>query len=370
METVKQILCLPFQISRGPWLSKHWASSRPPGLASGGKCPEHFSKTTLRFLCLNNLPTLPSPAWFAFPLSSCGLIAGALAPAWMMKRSFLPRLGRLSLGRFDSTHVSVQNYRILSCCFSLTGDEYFKIDLFLLIYKSNFRKKWNVSFFCVLFPKFRIWKAFLLSRYPGLLREMPQHEQAEHREAAEMQPPPQSRLLQYRQSQLHSSVDPPSSLPTTSNHGGPFPSASFSHDTGRDVLNSNHLNNPVLRHTGNHLYTTGSYPHQPSAHSSSPPPSQVKCLPPEARWTQGGAPSMSPPQQNHLLGNQSHGLPYGLPMVAQQSRQEQVHLMQLQQQQQQQLNQASDEESYHTLSPRASAATALHSVDEVRVYRP
>uniref|UniRef100_A0A674MH22 Helicase with zinc finger n=1 Tax=Takifugu rubripes TaxID=31033 RepID=A0A674MH22_TAKRU len=196
---------------------------------------------------------------------------------------------------------------------------------------------------------------FLLSRYPGLLREMPQHEQPEHREAAEMQPPPQSRLLQYRQSQLHPSVDPSSSLPATPNHAGPFPSGSFSHDSGRDVLNSNHFNNPVLRHTGNHLYNTGSYPHQPSAHSSSPPPSQVKYLLQEARWTQGGAPSVSPPQQNHLLGNQSHGLPYGLPMVAQPSRQEQ------------QLNQASDEESYHPLSPRTSAATALHSVDE---YEP
>uniref|UniRef100_A0A674PLP0 Helicase with zinc finger n=1 Tax=Takifugu rubripes TaxID=31033 RepID=A0A674PLP0_TAKRU len=127
-----------------------------------------------------------------------------------------------------------------------------------------------------------------LGEYPGLLREMPQHEQPEHREAAEMQPPPQSRLLQYRQSQLHPSVDPSSSLPATPNHAGPFPSGSFSHDSGRDVLNT---------------------------HSSTP--------------------SVSPPQQNHLLGNQSHGLPYGLPMVAQPSRQEQVHLMQLHHQHQQ-----------------------------------
>uniref|UniRef100_A0A8C9YA04 Probable helicase with zinc finger domain n=1 Tax=Sander lucioperca TaxID=283035 RepID=A0A8C9YA04_SANLU len=143
--------------------------------------------------------------------------------------------------------------------------------------------------------------------YPGLLREMPPQEQSERRDAAEMQPPPQSRLLQYRQSQPRASGDPSSSLAATSNHAGPFPSGPYSHD--------------------------------PPAHSASPPPSQVKYLLQEAQWPHGGAPSVSQPQQNHLLGNQGHGLPYGLPIMAHPNRQEQVHLMQLHHQHQQQQQQ-------------------------------
>uniref|UniRef100_A0A673CF01 Probable helicase with zinc finger domain n=2 Tax=Sphaeramia orbicularis TaxID=375764 RepID=A0A673CF01_9TELE len=217
------------------------------------------------------------------------------------------------------------------------------------------------------------------NRYPGLLREMPPQEQPEPREAAEMLPPPQSRLLQYRQSQSQSraSGDPSSSLAPASNHIGPFPSGPYSHDTGRDLLSDNLLNNPALQqqqqqqHPVNHLYSTDNYPHQPPAQSASPPPSQVKYLLQETQWSHGGAASVSPPQQNHLLGNQGHGLRYGLPLMAHPSRQEQVHLMQLhhqhQQHQQHQQSQGPDQESYHPLSPRTSAPTALHSVDE---YEP
>uniref|UniRef100_A0A665V703 Probable helicase with zinc finger domain n=1 Tax=Echeneis naucrates TaxID=173247 RepID=A0A665V703_ECHNA len=153
-------------------------------------------------------------------------------------------------------------------------------------------------------------------------------EHPETRESAEMQPPPQSRLLQYRQSQSRASGDPSSSL-----------------------------------HPGNHLYNAGNYQHHPPTHSTSPPPSQVKYLLQEAQWSHGGATSVSPPQQNHLLGNQGHSLPYGLPIMAHPSRQEQVHLMQLHHQH----HQGPDQESYHPLSPRTSAATALHNVDE---YEP
>ncbi|KAI3352995.1 hypothetical protein L3Q82_019569 [Scortum barcoo] len=129
------------------------------------------------------------------------------------------------------------------------------------------------------------------TRYPGLLREMPQQEQPEPREAAEMQPPPQSRLLQYRQSQSRASGDP-----SSSNHAGSFPSGPYSHDASRDLLNDNLLNNPALQqqHPGNPLYNTASYPHQPPAHSASPPPSQVKYLLQEAQWSHGGAASYEP----------------------------------------------------------------------------
>ncbi|MEQ2306821.1 hypothetical protein AMECASPLE_012169, partial [Ameca splendens] len=211
------------------------------------------------------------------------------------------------------------------------------------------------------------------TRYPGLLREMPPQEQPELREVTELQPPPQSRLLQYRQSQSRASVDPSSSLAPLSNHAGPFPSGLYSHETGRNLLNQNILNNQALQHPENPLYNTSSYPNQPPAQSGSPPPSQVKYLLQEAQWSHSGAASAS--QQNHLLGNQSHSLLYGLPIMAHPSRQEQV-LMQLhhqqqqqqqQQHQQQQQNQGPDSESYHPLSPRTSAAAALHSVDE---YEP
>uniref|UniRef100_A0A3Q2YQU4 Probable helicase with zinc finger domain n=1 Tax=Hippocampus comes TaxID=109280 RepID=A0A3Q2YQU4_HIPCM len=148
-------------------------------------------------------------------------------------------------------------------------------------------------------------------KYTGLLREIPQQEPPETREASEIQPPPQSRLLQYRQSRP--SADPSSSLAATSNHAGQFPSGPFPHESGRDQLNNN----------------------QAPAHPTSPPASQVKYLLQEAQWSHGGGASVSPPQQSHLLGNQAHGLPYGVPVMAPPSRQEQVHLMQLHHQQQQ-----------------------------------
>uniref|UniRef100_A0A672IST0 Probable helicase with zinc finger domain n=1 Tax=Salarias fasciatus TaxID=181472 RepID=A0A672IST0_SALFA len=154
-------------------------------------------------------------------------------------------------------------------------------------------------------------------RYPGLLREMPPQDQPEPREAAEMQPPPQSRLLQYRQTQSRATGDPSSSLPPLSNHAGAP------------------------------MYNTGGFSHQAPAHPASPPPSQVKYLLQEAPWPHGGATSVSPPQQNHLLASQGHSLPYGLPIMAHPGRQDS-------QQQQHQQNPGPDQESYHPLSPRTS----------------
>uniref|UniRef100_A0A8C6NM02 Probable helicase with zinc finger domain n=1 Tax=Nothobranchius furzeri TaxID=105023 RepID=A0A8C6NM02_NOTFU len=196
-----------------------------------------------------------------------------------------------------------------------------------------------------------------MGEYPGLLREVPPQDQPEAREATEMQPPPQSRLLQYRQSQSRSSDDSSSSLVAMSNHAGPFPSGLYSHNTSRNLLNENLLNNQALQqqqHMGNSLYNTGSYPNQPPAHSGSPPSSQVKYLLQEAQWPHGGGASAS--QQNHLLGNQGHGLLYGLPIMLQQPLPQQPH----------QQNPGPNPEPYHPLSPRSSATTTLHSVDEVR----
>uniref|UniRef100_A0A672IV67 Probable helicase with zinc finger domain n=1 Tax=Salarias fasciatus TaxID=181472 RepID=A0A672IV67_SALFA len=82
---------------------------------------------------------------------------------------------------------------------------------------------------------------------PPFTREMPPQDQPEPREAAEMQPPPQSRLLQYRQTQSRATGDPSSSLPPLSNHAGPFPSGLYSHEASRNLLNDNILSNQALQ---------------------------------------------------------------------------------------------------------------------------
>ncbi|XP_033839572.1 probable helicase with zinc finger domain [Periophthalmus magnuspinnatus] len=201
------------------------------------------------------------------------------------------------------------------------------------------------------------------NRYPGLLREMPPQEQPDSRDVSELQPPPQSRLLQYRQSRA--SADPSALLTPTSNHVNMFPSGAYPHDAGRAPLTDTVLNNPLHQQQVNHLFNSEGFP--PQSQTSDSPPAHVKYLMQEPQWPMGAAAATSPPQHNSILGNQGHRLPYGLPMMAHASRQEQIHLMQLQQQQQQQQSQSPEQESYHSLSPRTSAPTALHSVDE---YEP
>uniref|UniRef100_A0A8C4ZCT8 Helicase with zinc finger n=1 Tax=Gadus morhua TaxID=8049 RepID=A0A8C4ZCT8_GADMO len=208
--------------------------------------------------------------------------------------------------------------------------------------------------------------------YPGLLREMTPQEQADPREQTEMQPPPQSRLLQYRQVQSRSPGDPSSPSAASSNHMAAFPTGPYPQDPGRDLLADLGAQQQLhQQHPGTALYNHGSYPHHHTlGPPASPPLSQAKYLPPEAQWSHGGAASGGPPppQQSHLLGNQGHSFPYGMPVMGHPSRQEQVHLMQLHHQQQQQQSQGPGAETYHhPLSPRTTAATtALHNVDEVR----
>lgn len=200
------------------------------------------------------------------------------------------------------------------------------------------------------------------NRYPGLLREMPPQEQPNSREVPDMQPPPQSRLLQYRQSR--GSGDPSSHLGPASNHM--FPSGPYPPDTVRNHLGDPMLTNPALQqHQVNHLYNSDNFPHQSQTQSASPPPSQVRYPMQEPQWPHGAAAPEGPPQQNNILSHHAHGLPYGVSMMAHASRQEQVHMMHLHQQQQQ--SHSPEQESYHPMSPRTSAPTALHSVDE---YEP
>ncbi|KAM6972573.1 putative helicase with zinc finger domain isoform 1-T1 [Aplochiton taeniatus] len=212
------------------------------------------------------------------------------------------------------------------------------------------------------------------TRYPGVLREMPTQEQPDLRDQVDMQPPPQSRLLQYRQvqSQARSPGDPSSPSAATANHTGPFPHGPYPHDGGRELdglLNTQALQQQQ-QHPGNPLYNPA-YTHQ-TAHSTSPPPSQVKYLLQEAHWPQGGAAGVP----NHMLGQgQGQGFPFGMPVVAHPSRQEQVHLMQLHhhQQHQQQQQQVPPEASQvpggsQNLSkpPTMSYASALRAPPKPR----
>uniref|UniRef100_A0A672QLB2 Probable helicase with zinc finger domain n=1 Tax=Sinocyclocheilus grahami TaxID=75366 RepID=A0A672QLB2_SINGR len=176
-----------------------------------------------------------------------------------------------------------------------------------------------------------------MPRYPGLLREMLPQDQYEQREPADM-PPPQSRLLQYRQVQPRSPGDLPSPSSANSNHisaPNPFPvpgPPSFP-DTSRELPMGAQ---PFQQHQA---FNQASFS-LPPEHTAGPLP--VKYLLQEAHWPHPGLP------QSHVLG---HGMPFGLQAMA--HRQEQGPLTQLQHQQQKQQLQA----------PQSS----LHSVEE---YEP
>uniref|UniRef100_A0A671KDJ6 Probable helicase with zinc finger domain n=1 Tax=Sinocyclocheilus anshuiensis TaxID=1608454 RepID=A0A671KDJ6_9TELE len=165
-----------------------------------------------------------------------------------------------------------------------------------------------------------------MPRYPGLLREMLPRDQYEQREMADM-PPPQSRLLQYRQVQPRCPGDLPS--PSSSTPGPPtFPNTSRELPMGGQ---------PFQPHQA---FNQASFS-LPPEHTAGPLP--VKYLLQEAHWPHPGLP------QSHVLG---HSMPFGLQAMA--HRQEQGPLTQHQQQKQQ------------LQAPQSS----LHSVEEVRRATP
>ncbi|KAI4903994.1 hypothetical protein NFI96_024214, partial [Prochilodus magdalenae] len=178
-----------------------------------------------------------------------------------------------------------------------------------------------------------------MPRYPGLLREMLPQEPFEQREAADM-PPPQSRLLQYRQVQQPRS---PGELPS------PSSTASSTH---------NHVSTPgafPYPETSRDLPSTMQPFHQHQAFSqaafSLPPehaagPLSVKYLLPEAHWPHAGL------QQSQVLGPP---LPFGLQTMGPRHEQGPLGQLQHQQQKQQQQQQLQAQQS------------TLHSVEE---YEP
>ncbi|KAM6345131.1 putative helicase with zinc finger domain isoform 1-T6 [Alca torda] len=176
------------------------------------------------------------------------------------------------------------------------------------------------------------------SRFQDLLRELSHRDQSESRDLAEM-PPPQSRLLQYRQVQPRS----PPALPSpscNSNHSGHFPNFT---ENNRDIEIPS---NPAFQQ---HLPQIYNPPFSmPSEHIT---PSPLKYLQPDGSWTYANL------QQNHLMGQGFH---YGIPPLPHRSQQN--PFIQIPNHQH-----AVGQEPFHPLASRAVSASSLHSLEE---YEP
>ncbi|XP_014807742.1 PREDICTED: probable helicase with zinc finger domain isoform X1 [Calidris pugnax] len=176
------------------------------------------------------------------------------------------------------------------------------------------------------------------SRFQDLLRELSHRDQSESRDLAEM-PPPQSRLLQYRQVQPRS----PPALPSpscNSNHSAHFPNFT---ENNRDIEIPS---NPAFQQ---HLPQIYNPPFSmPSEHIT---PSPLKYLQPDGSWTYANL------QQNHLMGQGFH---YGIPPLPHRSQQN--PFIQIQSHQH-----AVGQEPFHPLASRAVSASSLHSLEE---YEP
>ncbi|XP_044130263.1 probable helicase with zinc finger domain, partial [Bufo gargarizans] len=177
------------------------------------------------------------------------------------------------------------------------------------------------------------------SRFQEFLRELSQHEQSgDHRDLTEM-PPPQSRLLQYRQVQPRS---PPALASPSSGHSGHFPS--FSENSRGDMDMSNNPTFPA------HMANVYSSPYtMPSEHMTPPPP--MKYLQHDGSWAYANL------QQNPLMGQGFH---YGMPPL--QHRPPQNPFIHVQNHQP-----PAGQETFHPAAPRAVSASSLHNLEE---YEP
>uniref|UniRef100_A0A670I1P7 Helicase with zinc finger n=1 Tax=Podarcis muralis TaxID=64176 RepID=A0A670I1P7_PODMU len=175
------------------------------------------------------------------------------------------------------------------------------------------------------------------SRLQDFLRELSHRDQHESRDLVEM-PPPQSRLLQYRQVQSRS----PPALPSpscNSNHSGHFPNFS----ENRDIEVSN---NPAFQQHLPQMYNPSFS--MPSEHIN--PPS-LKYLQPDGSWTYANL------HQSHLMGQGFH---YGIPPLPHRSQQN--PFIQIQNHQH-----TVGQEPFNSLTSRAVSASSLHSLEE---YEP
>ncbi|XP_059526028.1 probable helicase with zinc finger domain isoform X5 [Myotis daubentonii] len=177
------------------------------------------------------------------------------------------------------------------------------------------------------------------SRFQDLLRELSNRDQSEARELAEM-PPPQSRLLQYRQIQTRSPPAVPSP-PSSTDHSSHF---SNFNDNSRDVEVAN---NPAFPQRLPPQIFSSPFS-LPSEHLAPPP---LKYLASDGAWTFANL------QQNHLMGP---GFPYGLPPLP--HRPPQNPFVQIQNHQH-----AIGQEPFHSLSSRTVSSSSLPSLEE---YEP
>ncbi|KAM3922155.1 putative helicase with zinc finger domain [Leptodactylus fuscus] len=176
------------------------------------------------------------------------------------------------------------------------------------------------------------------SRFQEFLRELSQQEQSgDNRELTEM-PPPQSRLLQYRQVQPRS---PPALASPSSNHSGHFPNFS---ENNRDMDMSN---NPAFPQ---HMANVYNSPYSmPSEHMTPPPP--MKYLQHDGSWAYANL------QQNPLMGQGFH---YSMPPL--QHRPPQNPFIHVQNHQP-----PAGQETFHPAASRAVSASSLHNLEE---YEP
>ncbi|ERE69214.1 putative helicase with zinc finger domain protein [Cricetulus griseus] len=177
------------------------------------------------------------------------------------------------------------------------------------------------------------------SRFQDLLRELSHRDQGDTRELAEM-PPPQSRLLQYRQVQTRSPPAVPSP-PSSTDHSSHF---SNFNDNSRDIEVANSPAFP--QRLPPQLF--GSPFSLPSEHLAPPP---LKYLAPDGAWNFANL------QQNHLIGP---GFPYGLPPLP--PRPPQNPFLHIQNHQH-----AIGQEPFHPLSSRTVSSSSLPSLEE---YEP
>ncbi|XP_036195783.1 probable helicase with zinc finger domain isoform X5 [Myotis myotis] len=177
------------------------------------------------------------------------------------------------------------------------------------------------------------------SRFQDLLRELSNRDQSEARELAEM-PPPQSRLLQYRQIQTRSPPAVPSP-PSSTDHSSHF---SNFNDNSRDVEVAN---NPAFPQRLPPQIFSSPFS-LPSEHLAPPP---LKYLASDGAWTFANL------QQNHLMGP---GFPYGLSPLP--HRPPQNPFVQIQNHQH-----AIGQEPFHSLSSRTVSSSSLPSLEE---YEP
>ncbi|OCT63161.1 probable helicase with zinc finger domain [Xenopus laevis] len=171
------------------------------------------------------------------------------------------------------------------------------------------------------------------SRFQEFLRELSHHDPSEGRDLSEM-PPPQSRLLQYRQVQARS---PPALSSPSSSHGGQYPNYT---ENSRDMEMTN---NPAFAQHMTHMYPL------PPGHTTPPP---LKYLQHDGSWTYASL------QQNPLMGQGFH---YGMsPLQHRPPQNPFMHQLQNHQQ-------PAGQESFHPPASRAVSTSSLHTLEE---YEP